>query len=212
MFPPSRHTPAKAHRPQESECAPGEDNPKKNKSDHSLFSTNFSIESIKSPVAINAEVRHGLEIQDWVKVRSKEEIEATLNVWRQLKGCMFMPEMLPYCNTSNVYSGRSKDLSMSGTIVSNRPMESCCWRGSIARAHPITAAATGLVSIFGGKSGWKKLMPRRARKSFGKTEGYLSEIRRRLGPEASCPRRLRLQPYGCGPHRSNSTKYLRGFP
>ena len=37
---------------------------------------------------------------DWVRVRSKEEIEATLNVWKQLKGCMFMPEMLPYCGTT----------------------------------------------------------------------------------------------------------------
>ncbi len=35
-----------------------------------------------------------------VRVRSKPEIEATLNRWGQLKGCTFMPaEMTPYCNT-----------------------------------------------------------------------------------------------------------------
>jgi hypothetical protein len=37
---------------------------------------------------------------DTVRVRSKEEIQATLNHWGQLKGCMFMPEeMSPYCGT-----------------------------------------------------------------------------------------------------------------
>ena len=29
-----------------------------------------------------------------------EEIEATLNHWRQLKGCGFMPEMEGYCGTT----------------------------------------------------------------------------------------------------------------
>jgi hypothetical protein len=36
---------------------------------------------------------------DPVRVRSKAEIEATLNHWRQLKGCTFMPEMVLYCGT-----------------------------------------------------------------------------------------------------------------
>jgi hypothetical protein len=35
-----------------------------------------------------------------VRVRSEEEIRATLNHWRQLKGCTFMPEMAPYCGTT----------------------------------------------------------------------------------------------------------------
>jgi hypothetical protein len=35
-----------------------------------------------------------------VRVRSREEIQATLNRWGQLKGCMFMSEeMSPYCGT-----------------------------------------------------------------------------------------------------------------
>lgn len=36
---------------------------------------------------------------DLVRVRSIEEIEATLCVRRQLKGCTFMEEMKPYCGT-----------------------------------------------------------------------------------------------------------------
>ena len=41
-----------------------------------------------------------LEAGDWVRVRSPREIEATLNHWRQLKGCAFMPEMAEYCGTT----------------------------------------------------------------------------------------------------------------
>ncbi len=37
---------------------------------------------------------------DLVRVRSRAEIESTLNNWRQLKGCAFMPEMAPYCDTT----------------------------------------------------------------------------------------------------------------
>jgi hypothetical protein len=36
----------------------------------------------------------------WVRVRSRQEIEATLNHWRQLKGCTFMREMAEYCGTN----------------------------------------------------------------------------------------------------------------
>jgi hypothetical protein len=35
-----------------------------------------------------------------VRVRSQETIQSTLNHWRQLKGCTFMPEMAPYCGTT----------------------------------------------------------------------------------------------------------------
>jgi hypothetical protein len=41
-----------------------------------------------------------LQAGDVVRVRTKEEIEATLNHWHQLKGCRFMPEMEPYCGTT----------------------------------------------------------------------------------------------------------------
>jgi len=42
----------------------------------------------------------GLKAGDQVRVRSREEIEATLNHWRQLKGCSFMSEMAQYCDTT----------------------------------------------------------------------------------------------------------------
>ena len=44
-------------------------------------------------------VQSRLKAGDWVRVRPNTEIEATLNHWRQLRGCTFMPEMAPYCGT-----------------------------------------------------------------------------------------------------------------
>ncbi|GAB4471710.1 MAG: hypothetical protein Kow00124_09070 [Anaerolineae bacterium] len=41
-----------------------------------------------------------LQAGDLVRVRSKEEIEATLDNWGQLKGCGFMPEMEQFCGTT----------------------------------------------------------------------------------------------------------------
>lgn len=35
-----------------------------------------------------------------VRVRSREEIQATLDNWNYLKGCGFMEEMWPYCSTN----------------------------------------------------------------------------------------------------------------
>lgn len=37
---------------------------------------------------------------DLVRVRSEEEINATLNAWNELKGCMFMDSQRQYCGTS----------------------------------------------------------------------------------------------------------------
>ena len=47
---------------------------------------------------------HSVQVQsikagDLVRVRSKEEIESTLNHVGQLKGCSFMDVMTPYCGT-----------------------------------------------------------------------------------------------------------------
>lgn len=41
-----------------------------------------------------------LQAGDVVRVRSLEEIRATLDNWGQLKGCGFMPEMEPHCGTT----------------------------------------------------------------------------------------------------------------
>ena len=40
------------------------------------------------------------EAGDLVHVRSAGEIDATLDHWRQLRGCTFMPEMRQYCGTT----------------------------------------------------------------------------------------------------------------
>jgi hypothetical protein len=49
--------------------------------------------------AILAERVASFKAGDLSRVRSLEEIEATLNQWHQLKGCTFMPEMAEYCGT-----------------------------------------------------------------------------------------------------------------
>lgn len=36
---------------------------------------------------------------DQVRVRRKDQIQATLNHWNELKGCSFLPEMWQYCET-----------------------------------------------------------------------------------------------------------------
>jgi hypothetical protein len=41
-----------------------------------------------------------LKAGDLVRVRSLEEIQSTLDHWRQLRGCTFMPEMAEYCGTT----------------------------------------------------------------------------------------------------------------
>ncbi len=37
---------------------------------------------------------------DLVRVRSKDEIEATLNTWNEYKGCAFIDDMWDYCETT----------------------------------------------------------------------------------------------------------------
>jgi hypothetical protein len=51
----------------------------------------------QAPLPNNGSSR--LKEGDWVRVRSRKEIESTLNHWRQVRGCAFMPEMAAYCGT-----------------------------------------------------------------------------------------------------------------
>ena len=37
---------------------------------------------------------------DLVRVRSRKEIQATLNPWKELKGCAFLEDMWQYCDTT----------------------------------------------------------------------------------------------------------------
>ena len=45
-------------------------------------------------------VGQALVARQSVRVRSREEIQATLDDWNYLKGCGFMEEMWPYCGTN----------------------------------------------------------------------------------------------------------------
>ena len=49
--------------------------------------------------ATNVQTTTSLAAGDMVRVRSKEEIKATLNHLGQSRGCSFMNEMVPYCDT-----------------------------------------------------------------------------------------------------------------
>ena len=42
-----------------------------------------------------------LEARDLVRIRSREEIRATLDRWNQLRGCAFMEEMWRHCGTTH---------------------------------------------------------------------------------------------------------------
>jgi hypothetical protein len=42
-----------------------------------------------------------LQAGDWVRVRSREEIEATLDRWKELKGCAFLEYMWQYCGATH---------------------------------------------------------------------------------------------------------------
>lgn len=54
----------------------------------------------KPPAPPAALAATNLQAGDVVRVRSIEEIRATLDNWGQLKGCGFMPEMEQYCSTT----------------------------------------------------------------------------------------------------------------
>lgn len=54
----------------------------------------YRTNTLKSDPALS------LQAGDWVRVRSLEEIEATLDRWKELKGCAFLEYMSQYCGTT----------------------------------------------------------------------------------------------------------------
>lgn len=60
--------------------------PSETKSNQINFSTTYVTEPIQTG--------------DLVRVRSKDEILPTLDVWKELKGCAFLDEMWQYCDTN----------------------------------------------------------------------------------------------------------------
>lgn len=65
-----------------------------------LFSGDTKSRSMVPTVALNA-VTGRLQAGDQVRVKSKEDIQATLDGWNRLKGTGFMGEMWPYCGTTH---------------------------------------------------------------------------------------------------------------
>jgi hypothetical protein len=61
--------------------------------------SNTRMEAKVPSVPATAAPAMALEAGDLVRVRTKEQIQATLDPWGKLKGCQFMPEMVPYCDT-----------------------------------------------------------------------------------------------------------------
>jgi hypothetical protein len=62
-----------------------------------LFRASGRAQRPPTPVSLPTD---RLQAGDPVRVRHEEDIVATLNHWRQLRGCAFMPEMVRYCGTS----------------------------------------------------------------------------------------------------------------
>lgn len=55
----------------------------------------------KAPnTALDTQPSQRLNAGDLVRVRSRHEIQATLNHWQSLKGCGFLEEMAGYCGTT----------------------------------------------------------------------------------------------------------------
>jgi hypothetical protein len=57
--------------------------------------------SVKPAALLTKNNSDNLQKGDWVKVRSLSEIIATLNHWKQVKGCAFMSEMAEYCGSTH---------------------------------------------------------------------------------------------------------------
>ena len=53
-------------------------------------------------VALVPEAVRPLQPGERVRIRSRAEIEQSVNQWNELKGCGFMEEMWPYCGTEQV--------------------------------------------------------------------------------------------------------------
>jgi hypothetical protein len=51
------------------------------------------------PAAIKPAARPPLKAGDIVRVKSREEIESTLDRWKELRGCAFLEYMWEYCGT-----------------------------------------------------------------------------------------------------------------
>ena len=56
--------------------------------------------TFQNAATLNTDINHRLSAGDWVRVRPRDEIQATLNNWNESKGCAFLDNMWPYCGTT----------------------------------------------------------------------------------------------------------------
>jgi len=67
------------------------------------FITKLSSRFTRGDVALQVQTTEKpihLQAGDWVRVRSRGEIEATLDRWKELKGCAFLEYMWQYCDST----------------------------------------------------------------------------------------------------------------
>jgi hypothetical protein len=65
-----------------------------------IFNNFLRFLGLREPAPIYDPPASTFKPGDLVRVRSRKEIEATLNIWHQYKGCMFMPDAMErYCGT-----------------------------------------------------------------------------------------------------------------
>lgn len=56
----------------------------------------------KTAYQTNEKSETDLKVGDCVRIKSRAEIETTLNRWHELKGCGFMEEMKQFCGTKQI--------------------------------------------------------------------------------------------------------------
>ena len=64
------------------------------------ISTNARIELFQNREKLKAHPNSKLKPGEYVRIKTKQEIEKTLDEWNRLKGCTFMKEMWKYCETN----------------------------------------------------------------------------------------------------------------
>ncbi len=69
------------------------------KADALLVNIGHAERAQPAPVSLPKEANTGIQPGEMVRIRSREEIAATLNSWGELKGCGFMDGMEQYCGT-----------------------------------------------------------------------------------------------------------------
>ena len=127
-------------------------------SDHLAQSINNLVgRSNAPPVVETVPKRASLASGDLVRVRSEEEIRATLNARNELEGCMFVDAQRQYCGTTQRVLKPMERFVDERNYRVKRAKGVLLRMGLCARGRWTMTVVTGPVSISGEKSGWKRL-------------------------------------------------------